>query len=162
MLGNRRLRLYPENGVFETRCQQKGVETKNGKWKPISFSINDKGYKKCCLMIDGIQMGLSEHRMVYYAHNQDWDIWDSSPNNMIDHWNQIRDDNRIENLHVVNNQENQWNTSAKGYWWCESEQKWRAQICHDYKQKTLGRFDTEEEARQAYIDAKAIYHIITV
>ena len=104
-------------------------------------------------------MQLFEHRMVYYAHNQDWDIWDSSMDNMIDHYNQIKTDNRIENLHIVNNQQNQFNTRAKGYSWCETRQKWIARIKLDGKSEHLGRFDTEEEARQAYLDAKAIYHV---
>jgi hypothetical protein len=159
MLGNRRLRLYP-NGVIESRSlNNKGEETQNEQWKPISFSTTSKGYMRCCLRIDGIQMGLFEHRIVYYAHNQDWDIWDSSSDNVIDHRNRKKDDNRIENLKLVTQKENCWNTDAKGYCWREREQKWEAYIGFDWKSKFLGSFDTEEEAHQAYLDAKATYHV---
>jgi hypothetical protein len=55
--------------------------------------------------------------MVYYAHNQSWDIWDTSKDNVIDHINRKRDDNSIENLKVCTLQENCFNTDAKGYCW---------------------------------------------
>jgi len=81
------------------------------------------------------------------------------PDNQIDHINGVRDDNRISNLRDVTNQENQWNrTKTKGYYWYN--QKWLSKIKVDGKIIYLGLFNTESEARQAYIDAKKIYHII--
>lgn len=50
------------------------------------------------------------------------------------------------------------NTRAKGYYWNETKQKWQATIGINYKNIHLGFFDTEEEARQAYIEAKWKYH----
>lgn len=78
---------------------------------------------------------------------------------MLDHDNRITDDNRICNLRIVDNQENQFNTDAKGYCWDKSRNKWISIITINGKRITLGRFDKEEDARQAYINAKKIYHI---
>ena len=96
------------------------------------------------------------HRLIYIMHNGD------IPENMfIDHKNGIRDDNRIDNLRVVNKQENGFNmTNAKGYSWHKQNQKYGASIRTDGVQKHLGYFDLKEDARQAYLVAKEKYHII--
>jgi hypothetical protein len=51
-----------------------------------------------------------------------------------------------------------FNTNAKGY--TKRKNKWIAQIKLDYKNIYLGSYNTEEEARQAYLLAKEKYHII--
>jgi hypothetical protein len=78
----------------------------------------------------------------------------------IDHINRNRADNRIINLREVTNQENCFNQKAKGYYWSKKHKKWRGQIVLNGKKAHLGLFDTEEEARQAYLQAKEIYHKI--
>ena len=63
VLGNRRLRLYP-NGVIESRAfSNLGVETQNEKWQPIKFSKHSSGYMNCIHTIDGVRKNLLEHRM---------------------------------------------------------------------------------------------------
>jgi hypothetical protein len=79
----------------------------------------------------------------------------------LDHINGIRNDNRIENLRSVTRQQNQWNrTTAKGYYWDKVKNKWRAELKLNRKKIYLGMFNTEEEARNAYLAAKQIYHVI--
>ena len=79
----------------------------------------------------------------------------------IDHINGNRMDNRISNLRGVTKQKNQWNrTTAKGYTWFKINNKWRSQIYLNSKKIHLGSFNTEEEARNAYLAAKEIYHKI--
>ena len=71
---------------------------------------------------------------------------------MLDHINRDRTDNRISNLRIVDNQINCTNQYGKGYSKCGD--KWKAYIKINYKQKHLGLFNTEQEAHNAYIEAK--------
>ena len=60
---------------------------------------------------------------------------------------------------MVTRQQNQFNRSnTKGYYWCKKSRKWKAQIKANGKQKYLGLFKKEEDARAAYLAAKEIYH----
>ena len=76
----------------------------------------------------------------------------------IDHINHIRNDNRVNNLRIVTNQENQFNHSGKGY--RLRGNKWEARLRFNGKDINLGYFETEEEARNAYLEGKTKYHII--
>ena len=105
----------------------------------VCIKINQKIYKA--------------HRLIYIMFNG------HIPNRLqIDHINGIRNDNRIENLRVVTNQQNQFNKKVKGVDFHKKTSKWRARITRDKQLHHLGLFDTEEEARQAYLKAKKIYH----
>lgn len=96
---------------------------------------------------------LRQHQFAwYYIHREVVEC--------IDHINGIKDDNRLCNLRSVTLQQNQWNTKTKGYCWDKKYNKWRSQIKMNYKQIHLGYFDNEEDARQAYLEAKEKYHII--
>lgn len=79
----------------------------------------------------------------------------------VDHINGIRHDNRLENLRLVNNQQNQWNrTKAKGVDWHKASCKWRSAIKINGKKQHIGLFDNEEDAHAAYLEAKSRLHII--
>ena len=158
VLKNRRLRLHPD-GIIYLRAHRNGIETKNGKWTEVKF-CDCNGYKACGITLDGVKVNLLEHRIVYYAHNQSWNIWDRSKDNMIDHINRKPSDNSIKNLRVVTHQENQWNRDAKGYYWHKPGNKFQAYIVVNNKQKHLGLFEKEEDAHAAYLKAKVIYHKI--
>ena len=158
VLKNRKLRLHPDGVIYSRSINKFGEETKKETWKSIKFS-NSNGYLTCSLSMDGELKKLYKHRIVYYAYNQDWDIFNCDPNNCIDHRNRNRSDNRIENLHVVTDQENHFNRDVKGITWEEAYGKWKAQIGLNYKTIFLGRFVTEEEAHNAYLKAKEEYHI---
>jgi hypothetical protein len=78
---------------------------------------------------------------------------------MIDHINKNGLDNRRCNLRITTNSGNQHNRAGvKGYRFDSIREKWRARITIDHKQIELGFFDTEEEAANAYREAKATYH----
>lgn len=156
VIKDRRLRLHPD-GVMYARAFRAGKETKDETWNEISFS-NSRGYDRGSITIEGTSRKFSKHRLVWYAHHQDWDIFDESK--IIDHINRNKTDNHIGNLHVVTQTENMWNTDAKGYCWDKSRNKWMARIRVDYKHINLGRFDKEEDAAKAYEDAKKKYHNI--
>jgi hypothetical protein len=97
-----------------------------------------------------------KHRLVYKLHNPEWDIMDTSQDNFIDHIDGMNND--ISNLRVVTNQKNMFNTKSKGY--TRNQNKWLSQIVINREVKNLGRFETKEEAHEAYLKAKEKYHII--
>jgi len=135
--------------------------TKIPYWFKIKPSLtNDKrnDYESYKFNINHKQYILS--RVVYKAHNNEWDITDTSNTNLIDHINNNSLDNRIENLRILTNQQNQWNTNAKGYCLSKRSNKWRAKIQVNGKTKYLGLFTEEADARNAYLEAKEKYHII--
>ncbi len=100
------------------------------------------------------------HRVVYFIHNPEWDIHNSSLDNSIDHIDQDKLNNNIENLRVVTNQQNMWNQNRKGYTFHKARGKYQAQIKVDGKNKYLGYFMTERAAAAAYLQSKAIHHQI--
>jgi hypothetical protein len=111
------------------------------------------GYIVIPIYKDKKRCHLKAHQFIYYWVNK-------KVVDYIDHINMVRDDNRIDNLRSVTNQQNGFNTNAKGYNYIESRNKWMSRIKFGGKNKFLGYFNTEEEARQAYQEAKKIYHII--
>jgi hypothetical protein len=115
---------------------------------------NSCGYIRIWLWFEGKGHQLFAHQFAWYWINKE-------VVEQIDHINGNRVDNRIENLRAVNHQQNQWNrTKAKGYYFEKSRNKWKAHISIKGKNIHLGRFDTEEEARASYLQAKEKYHII--
>tara|TARA_R110000787_G_scaffold88827_1_gene188352 strand:+ start:925 stop:1401 length:477 start_codon:yes stop_codon:yes gene_type:complete len=145
---------YEYGNIYRLYEYKKGHE-----WKEIKIHII-QGYKRFQFKIKKKYYRFSLHRLIYWLHNPEWDILDSSiVNNSIDHIDGNRLNNNIENLRVVTNQENQFNrTGAKGYYW--NKGKWKADIRLNGKNKHLGLFDNEDDARNAYLEAKKIYHII--
>jgi len=94
----------------------------------------------------------------YYAHRIAWLIYYGEwPKNHIDHINQDPTDNRIKNLRDVTNAENHKNQSLyknnkTGYIGVHLHKKtnnYRAQIQVDGIKKSLGYYDTAEEAATA-------------
>jgi len=158
-LDGRKLKINKENPddilMLKTHCSR--GEMKKPRWNQIKIQTRKSdGYK----LINIKPTIYYLHRVNYYAHNQDWDIHDSSMDNFIDHEDIDITNNNIENLRVVTHQENQFNTNAKGYYWHKKAQKWQAYIKVNDKCKYLGLFENEEDAHQAYLEAKKIHHII--
>lgn len=97
------------------------------------------------------------HRLAWLMMTGEW------PQDMIDHENGKRFDNRWQNLRASCNGHNQQNRTktwskvgllgvvAKG-------KKFAAQIYVDGKGRHLGCFKTKEEAHMAYLAAKQIHH----
>jgi hypothetical protein len=139
-----------ENGTIERFIynkwrQLKGVEYKHYKYDYITHrtKINKKLY--------------STSRIIGYAY-LGLDI--NSKTQIIDHIDRNPLNNILTNLRIVSHQQNTFNKISKGYSWSKRDNNWKAQIRVNYKKMYLGSYDTEEEARQAYLEAKAKYHII--
>lgn len=126
----------------------------NYRWRELGAS-DCRGY--CVVNIK--YKSYKKHRIVYWAWNSHkFDI--HNPKQMIDHKNRNPLDNRLCNLDVVTNQQNLFNSNAKGYCWNKQMKKWQSYIIKDDKNKHLGYFDTEDEARNAYLKAKNELHLI--
>ena len=153
VLNNRRLKLV--DGEVWVWMEYKH----NPCWRKIKYSINADGYYYIQLTHNKIQKCYYLHRLIYKFNNPEWDMTYTG-DNQIDHFDNDKKNNNIENLRIVTHSENGQNkVTTKGYTWNKQEQKYHAKIRVNYKQHHLGTYDTAEEAREAYLIAKNKYHI---
>ena len=121
-------------------------------WKLKIISIASNGYKYCRINNKYFRF----HRIVYFAYNPDWNIYDSSSDNIIDHIDRNPSNNHISNLRLGNQTLNNFNKesgdNAKGY---SITTGGRFQV--QFRGKYYGTYDTEEEAHQKYLDVKNEY-----
>lgn len=115
----------------------------------IIKAISKNGYINCGTS----KVNVGGHQLAWFLYHNELPI-------VIDHINMEKLDNRICNLRNVTSQKNTFNSKGKGYSWDKCRSKWSAKITLNGKTINLGRFEIEQEARQAYLDAKKIYHII--
>ena len=76
----------------------------------------------------------------------------------VDHIDRNKSNNNISNFRPGTQQENTFNTDAKGCSWNKRSKKWKAYIRINDKLIHLGYFVKEEDAHNAYLKAKPIYH----
>lgn len=95
---------------------------------------------------------LLNHRIIWFLRHGKW------PAGQVDHIDGVRTNNHPDNLRDVTHAENLQNQLVKGYAWVARRQKWWAQISVDGKRRHIGYFTNEEDARAAYLAAKAKYH----
>lgn len=96
------------------------------------------------------------------AHQFAWYMYYDEVSNTIDHIEigfDGRSNNKISNLRNVTHQQNCFNTNAKGYT-MDKYGKYISIIKINNIRIYLGYYNTTEEAHQAYLDAKLIYHKI--
>jgi hypothetical protein len=150
-----RMIKYEDDKVWLWKETRGNEMLKNPRWVVPKPYVRNTGYT--IITING--RGWLYHRVIYYIHNPEWNIYDVSCNNQIDHIDRDKTNNNISNLRVVTAGENQWNRNGKGYTWSKLHSKWLAQIQTHHKHMYLGLFDTKEEASTAYINAKKIWHV---
>ena len=120
----------------------------------ICNGVRNKGYIN-------IQIYSNKNRYTLRAHQFAWYYIFKECVETIDHINGIKNDNRICNLRAITHQQNQWNQiNSKGYRWNKISKKWSSKIRVNKKDIYLGSYNTEQEARSAYLAAKEIYHKI--
>ena len=140
------LRIY-RDGKVERKWKKKG-------WTIVENVSNSHGYNT--INVDG--KAWKRHRLVVAAFNPEFEI--NNLEHVIDHIDGNKLNNAFDNLRVVTQQANTFNTNNKGYYWHKDRCKWHTRIKINYKQKHLGYFETEEEARAAYLAAKEELHVI--
>ena len=132
------------------------------KWTDTAFVLNN-GYP--CVFMGSIKN--KRKRVNHYVHNVIalCYLGEKPQGYQTDHINSIKTDNRLENLQYITPQQNTQKRKTmngrivKGYYLTKYG-TYRARITLDCKTIHLGSYDTEEEARQAYIDGKLKYHNI--
>lgn len=111
------------------------------------------GYIDLGLFVNNKHFHLQGHQFAYYYKY-------GKIVEQIDHIDGNRSNNKISNLREVTHQQNCFNKKTKGYYFNKDKNKYISQIMIDKKKIHLGLYETEQEARQAYLDAKQKYHII--
>lgn len=111
------------------------------------------------ITINGKRM--AAHRLAWlYVHGE-------HPEHQIDHINGDPSDNRISNLRKATQFENAQNIrrpqknnphGSLGITYDPHKKLWRARISVNNKRKYIGKYKSQEEAAQAYIDAKRLLH----
>lgn len=139
-----RLHYDPETGVF-TRLRGIG---KVGR-------VASNGYLQ--IMVIGERH--MAHRLAWLYVYGEW------PSTQLDHINQDRLDNRIENLRLATNKQNGENvrlfkhnkSGYRGVSFDRGEGKWRADIKHNGRNIALGKFDCIRLAAIARVEAEEHY-----
>ena len=96
------------------------------------------------------------HRLAWFYSYGEW------PKHNIDHLNQNRSDNRLENLRDATHSQNSRNmrkssrnkSGTIGVSWYARDSKWQAHIMTDSGLVNLGKFDTIEQAKNARKEAE--------
>lgn len=112
----------------------------------IAGTVDNKGY----IVISVGYKRYKAHRLAWYLYHGQW------PKNQIDHIDQNKQNNAINNLRDVTQQINQSNTSVrkdstsgyKGINWNKKRKKWQVRIQIDGKRKELGFFDNIQSAAE--------------
>jgi hypothetical protein len=138
----------PETGVF-THLQTRG----KGKKGATVGKVNMHGYVEMRVF----NKLFGAHRLAFLYMTGELPVLPF----MVDHINGSRSDNRWINLRIADYQQQVWNTTAhhhnqsglKGAWPCKTTGRWQSIIQDGAKRVWLGRFDTAEEAHQAWIKA---------
>jgi hypothetical protein len=113
--------------------------------------ISKKGYWISGITIQGKMYSIKLHQYVYW-------FWYNDTPKVLDHIDRNKANNAPANLRESTTQENAWNNSAKGYSFYKRTGKWMSYIVVDYRSIHLGYYFNEQDARNAYLNAKKIYH----
>ena len=131
------------NSPYQRWFLLKGCLSYNSPYK--SIRINKKNY--------------SYHRVIYKLHNLDWDMDDEPRKNQIDHIDQNKLNNNINNLRVVSPQQNMFNINHKGYYYNKKNNSYRVCITTNGESKRYS-VKTEDEAIKLRAELKIKYHTI--
>ena len=110
---------------------------------------NHQGYRIVNIRTERIQV---------MAHRVIWKMFYGTEPKYLDHIDNDKSNNRIENLQICTNSLNMLKSNVgKGVSYFKRDNKWRARIKINKKEIHLGLFDTKEEARAARTKAENEY-----
>lgn len=146
------------NGIYQVSNIGRIKSLRFNKEKILKLSLN-KGYYVFELSKDKIKKQKKVHQVVaesFLGHVC------CGMKLVVDHINDIKNDNRVDNLQIVSNrfnsfkkQEN-YSSQFKGVSWHTKREKWQVQIQINGKRKHLGTFINEYEAHLTYQNALII------
>lgn len=116
-------------------------------FKYFSFSLHENGNNYVCLRIDGTMKMF--HRVIM------------NPGNgfVIDHIDHNKLNNQRENLRICTVRQNAFNSDYKGFYKEKDRNMYRSSIrIEGGKRIFLGRFSNKKDAKNAYQEARKIYH----
>ena len=127
-------------------------------WKVKLSNAVDITKEAGTLKVDGYrriavnQVTLYTHRFIYIMF-----LGDIPDGQIIDHIDENPFNNKIENLRSLTRVQNIMRVS-KGYSWYKRYGKWRASIGYMRKCIFLGYYETKEEAREKYLEARMLLY----
>mgnify|MGYP005829887319 CR=1 FL=1 len=156
-LNGRLLKLEEDGELYYWNNISRCGEMKNPYWvkyKPTLLT-DKRGKRYKTIKVIGRQFLI--HRVIYFIHNyMEWDIYDNSQSNLIDHIDNNGLNNNIENLRPATHQQNMWNKKGKCYYKTKHN-TYRAKV----RAGEVGInkcFKTEQEAIDAVAEFKLKYH----
>lgn len=119
----------------------------------VQRSSNCKaGQQVGCLRPDGY-LTMNIRGKFYLCHRICYFYFFGKFPEIIDHIDGCKSNNSIKNLREATVKQNAWNRKSKGYYFYKRVGKWMARIRNGDKRICLGYYNTEEEAKLAYIKA---------
>jgi hypothetical protein len=150
--------IYQVSNMGRVKSLNRIIENKKGqiqkyKGKILSPRFSNRGYYQVNLSENNKPTLFSVHRLVMLSF--------VGPSNLlVDHIDRNPKNNKLENLRYVSNQENTFNRGAKGYSYRKNLNKWVGCLRIKGESIYLGVFNTELEAKTAYLESKLKYHVI--
>jgi hypothetical protein len=140
--------MEPING-FEDYMIDRDGNIMGARFKRLMKSGKDaNGYILVGLRKDKKQITCKIHRLLALQ-------FIPNPNNLpwVDHIDRNKLNNNVDNLRWVTISQNSRNKDCKGYSWHKKAKKYQAQYKLNGKVHHIGYYDTEQEARDAYLNA---------
>ena len=141
-------------GIYQVSNLGNVKSLKWGKENLLNDVFDKQGYLIYSLHKNKIRKDIKGHQLVAMAFLNH--MPDGTSKLVVDHINDIKSDNRLENLQIITQRENAFKTQGKysskykGVCWVGKRNKWMASIYLDKKSFFLGYFINEHEAHLAY------------